>query len=56
MLDVFVVGVLVVAVKLGDMVEVQIHAGVFWFAASVCSSIWLKSIISKIEDQTVVAR
>jgi paraquat-inducible protein A len=52
MLDVFVVGVLVVAVKLGDMVEVKLHAGVFWFAASVCFSIWLKSAISKIEAQT----
>lgn len=51
MLDVFVVGVLVVAVKLGDMVDVDLHAGVFWFAASVCFSIWLKSVISKVQDR-----
>ena len=51
MLDVFVVGVLVVAVKLGDIVDVDLHAGVFWFAASVCFSIWLKSEISKIQER-----
>jgi len=50
MLDVFVVGILVVAVKLGDTVEVQLHSGVFWFAASVCLSIWLKTCLSKVEN------
>ena len=50
MLDVFVVGILVVAVKLRDLVEVQLHSGVFWFAASVCLSIWLKTCLSKVEN------
>jgi len=50
MLDVFVVGILVVAVKLGDLVKVQLHSGVFWFAASVCLSIWLKTALSKLDD------
>ena len=51
MLDVFVVGVLVVSVKLEDIAEVKLHSGVFWFAASVCFSILLKSSISKIDEK-----
>ena len=35
MLDVIVVGLLVVILKLGDLVEVRIHAGIYFFAASV---------------------
>jgi paraquat-inducible protein A len=49
MLDVFVIGILVVVVKLGDVVEVEVHSGVFWFAGSVCFTIWLKSALSKID-------
>ena len=53
MLDVFVVGILVVTLKLGDLVQVEVHSGVFWFAASVCLSIWLKSTLSKIEESNI---
>ncbi|AHF94927.1 hypothetical protein OPIT5_29970 [Opitutaceae bacterium TAV5] len=35
MLDIFVVGLLVVTLKLGDLVEVKVHAGLYAFAASV---------------------
>ena len=35
MLDVIVVGILVVVVKIEGMVSVKVHAGVYFFAASV---------------------
>ena len=35
MLDVVVVGLLVVVLKLGDLVEVRVHAGIYFFAVSV---------------------
>ena len=47
MLDVLVVSLLVVALKLGDLVEVEIHKGVYFFAASVIMSMILTTRISR---------
>lgn len=49
MLDVFVVAVLVVSVKLGDLVAVKVHSGIFWFTASDIISILLKAKLSKLD-------
>lgn len=35
MLDVLVVAILLVSIKLGAIASVEIHAGLYWFAASV---------------------
>lgn len=50
MLDVFVVGILVVAVELQEVAKVEMHSGVFWFAASVGLSIWLTSSLAKTKE------
>ncbi|MEE9447898.1 MAG: paraquat-inducible protein A, partial [Arenicellales bacterium] len=47
MLDVFVVAVLVVAVKLRAIAEVQMHYGLYAFAVSVLLTMWLSSKLSK---------
>ena len=38
MLDVFILALLVVTIKLGILAEVEVHAGVYFFAASVLAS------------------
>lgn len=48
MLDVVVIGILVVTLKLGDMVEVKIHSGIYFFTASVL----LTMIISTVAGMT----
>ena len=47
MLDVFVIALLVVSLKLGDLVNVQIHAGLYFFAASVLLTMVLTHILKK---------
>lgn len=47
MLDVFVVALLVVSLKLGDLVNVQIHKGVYLFAASVLLTMILTHFLTK---------
>jgi len=47
MLDVLVIGILVVTLKLGDMVEVNIRAGMYFFTASVVTSMILCTILEK---------
>jgi paraquat-inducible protein A len=44
MLDVVVIGILVVTLKLGDMVEVKIHSGIYFFTASVLLSMIISTI------------
>jgi uncharacterized paraquat-inducible protein A len=44
MLDVVVIGILVVTLKLGDMVEVNIRAGIYFFTASVLLTMVLSAI------------
>ena len=47
MLDVLVVSLLVVILKLGDMVAVQVHLGVLFFAASVILSMLITAQLGK---------
>ena len=47
MLDVFVIALLVVSLKLGDMVNVKIHSGIYFFAASVILTMILTQILHK---------
>lgn len=46
MLDVFVVAVMVVAVKLGAVAEVQVHYGLYAFAGAILLTLYLTSRIS----------
>jgi len=48
MLDVLVVGLLVVVLKLGDLVTVQVHAGVLFFSVSVITSMLINSHTQKL--------
>lgn len=45
MLDVFVIALLVVSLKLGDMVNIEIHSGVYLFAASVILTMILTHLL-----------
>lgn len=45
MLDVFVIALLVVSLKLGDMVNVEIHSGIYLFAASVILTMSLTHLL-----------
>ena len=51
MLDVFVVGLLVVIVKIKGMVSVEVHAGVYFFAISVIltmiTTAWISRMLTK---------
>ncbi|MBE6401424.1 MAG: hypothetical protein E7037_05285 [Verrucomicrobia bacterium] len=47
MLDVFVIALLVVSLKLGDMVNVEIHSGIYFFVASVILTMILTQILHK---------
>lgn len=47
MLDVIVVGLLVVFLKLGDLVEVRIHAGIYFFTASVVMTMLITMLANK---------
>ncbi len=46
-IDVFVIALLVVSLKLGDMVDVKIHSGIYFFAASVILTMILTQILHK---------
>ncbi|GGO75654.1 hypothetical protein GCM10011348_00960 [Marinobacterium nitratireducens] len=48
MLDVFVVAVMVVAVKLRAVAEVQVHWGLYAFAAAVLLTLYITSRISRL--------
>lgn len=52
MLDVFVVAVLVVAVKLGALVDVEMRFGLYAFAASVLLTMFITSRIVGLTDHT----
>lgn len=51
MLDVFVVAVLLVAVKLGALAEVRVHVGLYAFAASVLLTMAITGWLLKRSDQ-----
>lgn len=48
MLDVFVVAVLVVAVKLGTFADVQVHYGLYAFAGAVLLTLYLTAKVSRL--------
>ena len=48
MLDVFVVALLVVTIKLGILADVEVHAGVYFFAASVLASMAASLLMSRL--------
>ncbi len=56
MLDVYVVAVLVVALKLGDFVKVETHWGLFVFAGSIMASMilsfWTVKVIAKLDGMS----
>ena len=41
MLDVLVVAILLVSVKLGAIASVEVHLGLYWFAAAVLLTMWV---------------
>jgi paraquat-inducible protein A len=41
MADVFVIAVIAATVKLGDLVRIEVHAGLYVFACGVIASLWL---------------
>lgn len=55
MLDVLVVGFLVVIVKLGDLVEVQIHVGFVAFTVSVVLTMITSQLIKRIHEASVAS-
>ena len=48
MLDVFVVAVMVVAVKLGAVAEVQVHYGLYAFTGAILLTLYLTSKVNKL--------
>lgn len=56
MLDVFVIALLVVSLKLGDMVNVQIHCGIYFFAASVLLTMALTQILHRARERVPAGR
>lgn len=50
MLDVFVVALLVVTIKLGLLADVEVHAGVYFFAVSVLASMAASLLMSRLVD------
>ncbi len=50
MLDVFVVAILVVTVKLGAVANVEMHYGLYFFAAAVLLTMFITARIVKITD------
>ncbi len=48
MLDVFVVALLVVTIKLGILADVEVHAGVYFFAAAVLASMAASLLMSRL--------
>jgi len=48
MLDVFVVALLVVTIKLGILAEVEVHAGVYFFAGSVLASMAASLLMNRL--------
>ena len=55
MLDVFVVAMLVVMIKLGVFANVEIHAGIYFFAASVLASMAASWLMNRIVHQEAEA-
>ena len=51
MLDVFVVALLVVTIKLGILANVEVHAGVYFFAASVLTSMTASLLMNRVVQQ-----
>ena len=47
MLDVLVIAILLVSIKLGAIASVEIHAGLYWFAASVLIVMFVTHQVSK---------
>jgi len=47
MLDVFVVALLVVTIELGILADVEVHAGIYFFAASVLASMAASMLMSR---------
>lgn len=50
MLDVFVVAILIVAVKLGYIFEVQVHIGLYAFAVAVLLTMYITARVIKLSD------
>ncbi len=48
MLDVFVVALLVVTIKLGILADVEVHAGIYFFAASVLASMAASLLMNRL--------
>ena len=51
MLDVFVVALLVVTIKLGLFADVEVHAGIYIFAASVLTSMMASLLMSRVVER-----
>ncbi len=55
MLDVFVVALLVVTTKLGILADVEVHAGIYFFAASVLASMAASLLMNRLVHQSTDA-
>jgi len=53
MLDVFVVAVLLAAVKLGSVADVQLHYGIYLFAAAVLLTMLVTARVVKLSEQVL---
>ena len=53
MLDVFVVAILLAAVKLGSVADVQLHYGIYLFAAAVLLTMLVTARVVKLSDQVL---
>ena len=50
MLDVFVVAILIVAVKLGYIFDVQVHIGLYAFSVAVLLTMYITARVIKLSD------
>ncbi len=51
MLDVFVVGIMVVVIKIKGMVNVEIHYGFYLFTSAVLMTMVLTTLVSRLEEK-----
>ncbi len=51
MLDVFVVGIMVVIIKIKGMIDVEIHYGFYIFTCAVLMTMILTSLVSRLEEK-----
>lgn len=51
MLDVFVVGIMVVVIKIKGMIDVEIHYGFYIFTCAVLMTMILTSLVSRLEEK-----